>query len=137
LKFSLLLSLLIYIAYLIFIVAPVNHMNLTMNTQISYIVSYPLYSLIPLGVFILIYTPISITKYKESNFYKCLFTHLILYILFFVGFRIIEGSSLTKIFDAKYAYTFTYLVIGMSLYFTYHILLFRWISRKFKSYIRL
>ncbi len=122
-----------FLIYIFLISNPLCNISLFKNTFFAHMIAFPVFSVFYLGIFLLIYTALKYEDYVKVKFAKNLMFHLVLYILFYILIRGIEGGyedfNLNRLFD------YSYMLFGMVIYFTLHILIFNWISGKFEKYI--
>jgi len=122
-----LLSLLILTTFFIFIIAPLVRINFLENTYFLGLIIFPLYSIVFLGPFLLIYVAFRFSEYKKQNFFYSLLFHLIAFSIYYliVGFYFSKEAifSLNEYSD---------LILKLAIYFSFHILMMKFLINKFK-----
>ncbi len=129
-----LLSVLIFVIFSLLIVAPITRSGYFEDTFIFNVAIFPIYSIMYLGAFIFLYTAFRYTDYKKLTFIRCFFYHLIPYIALFLLARIVEGATAKGFFNNGRLFDSLYLFLGMSLYFSFHTLIFKWVIKKVDKY---
>jgi len=123
------LSLLILLIYYLFIIAPLVRIKSFENTYFLGLMIFPLYSILFLGPFLLIYVGLRYLDYKNKNFTLSLFYHLLACSIYFllVGIFMSKDSnfSLKEYFD---------LILKLLIYFSFHIFLMKYFIKKFKLF---
>jgi len=119
------LSFFIMALYLIFIVSIISRVKVLDDTFIQKVICYPLISIIILGPFLLLYAAFRFSDYNQTEFFTSFVFHTISYIAFFV--------IVNFIYQDYYDFSeYINSIIGALLYFSFHILMMKFLIIKFK-----
>ncbi len=120
------LSVLIFVIYLLAIVAPITRIGCIEDTKFQKFFLFPLYSIPYLASFLLLYISFRFFDYTKNNFIISFLWHIILYIIF--------NYIVIFFYLGKFVLIEVSIFLSISMYLAFHVFIMRYSCKKFKLY---